>query len=201
MGTFEYKELQTGGSVQIKEAQIGVSGLSLAQPVSANTSYITLSEMGMGSEHLTKAVVSGLPITLANTTGASFGNVALMTFPKGLIHVVGVSVHNFLFDYTDDDGNVTPLAGTMGGDFSLGSTGTSDATLNGTDVNILASTSYDPFSTAVSANSGINAMLDGTSTAITCYINAIVDDGDVADGASDVVEISGTFYFKWYVVR
>lgn len=202
-GTISWKETQSSGSAQDKTLTIGASGLSLAQPLptSASASYVTITELGTGQDHLTKVVVSGLPITLGNTTGVSFGSVGLITFPKALIHIPSVSVVSFLFDYTDDAGNVTPLTGTMGGDFSLGSTATSDATLDGTDVNILASTSYDPFSTAVTANSAINAVLDGTTTAITCYINALVDDGDVSDGASDIVEISGTFYFKWYVIR
>lgn len=200
-GTIEYKDTQTGGSVQIKQMDMGTNGLRLAQPTTAYSSYVTLTEEGLGSNHLTKAVVSGLPITLGNTTGISFGSVALLTFPKGLLHVAVTSVKDFLFDYTDDAANVTPIAGTHGGDFALGSSATADATMNGTEVNILASTSYDPFSTAVSANSAINAVIDGTSTAVTCYINAIVDDSDVGDGASDVVEISGEFYFAWRIVR
>lgn len=184
---------------------MGTSGLVLAQPV-AGSSYITLEEMGVGPRHLTKCTISGQPITLGNTTGISFGSVPLLTFPKGVVHISAVSVDNFLFDYTDDTANVTPIAGTHGGDFSLGSSATADATLNSTEVNILASTSYDPFSTAVDANSAINAIIDGSSTAVTCYINCIVDDTDVGDGASDVIEIGTTavpvyIYIAWSMVR
>lgn len=201
MGTFEYKQSRSGGAVKIRTSQIGSTGLYLAQPV-AGSSYITLEENGIGPQHITKVTVAGQPITLANTTGISFGSVPLLTFPKGVIHIKSVRVQSFLYDLTDDAGNVTPLAGTMGGDFSLGSTATSDATLNSTDVNILASTSYDPFSTAVSATSAIDVLIDGSSTAVTCYCNCIVDDADVADAASDVVEIGTTaapvyFYFSW----
>lgn len=197
-GTFEFSEIQSSGSVQRRTASLGTDGAALAQPVTPFGSYITVEEFGIGSDHLTKLTIAGLPITLGNTSGISFGSKQLITMPKGKIHFISSNVEDFLYDYTDDAGNVTPIAGTMGGDFSLGSTATADATLNSTDVNILASTSYDPFSTAVSANSAINAILDGTSTPISVYLNAIIDDADVADGASDILKVGCTMWFKWY---
>ena len=205
MGTFEYLQSRSSGAVKRRSGQIGTTGLYLAQPV-AGSSYITLEELGIGPQHVTKCTISGQPITVANTTGISFGSVPLLTFPKGVVHIQAVSVDNFLFDYTDDAANVTPIVGTHGGDFSLGSSATADATLNSTEVNILASTSYDPFSTAVDANSAINAIIDGSTTAVTCYINCIVDDSDVADGASDQIEIGTTaapvyVYLSWSMVR
>lgn len=198
MGTFTYKDTNSNGSVKLREAQMGSLGGALAQPTTPFGSYITVTEYGIGSDHLTKLDIAALPLTLANTTGISFGSKQLITMPKGKIHILSSNVEDYLYDYTDDEGNVTPIAGTMGGDFSLGSTATSDATLNSTDVNILASTSYDPFSTAVSANSAINVILDGTSTPVSIYLNAIIDDADVADTASDVIELSCTMWFKWY---
>lgn len=204
-GSFKYLQTRSGGSVKEREAPMGTGGTYLAQPVPASN-YITIEEVGFGSHHISKVSVAAQPITVANTTGISFGSVPLLTFPKGVIHIGVTCVDNFLIDYTDDAGNVTPIAGTMGGDFSIGSTATSDATLNSTDVNILASTSYDPFSTAVDANSAINVLLDGSSTPITAYLNFIVDDSDVADAASDIVKIGTTsvpvyFYFAWKVIR
>lgn len=164
---------------------------------SGNEAYVTVTELTPGPLRITKVVVDSLPITVANTTGVSFGTEPLIQFPSGKIHILSSNVEDFIWGL-ENVGNATPIAGTMGGDISLGSTGTSDATLNSTDVNILASTSYDPFSTPIAANSGINAILDGTSSPITVNLNAIVDDGDVSDAASDVLEANGTFYFAWY---
>lgn len=197
MGTFDYKETQSSGAVKWRTAQIASNGSALAQPSTPFPSYITVEEYGIGPDHLTKLTIAALPVTLGNTTGISFGSKQLLTFPKGKIHIISSNVEDFLWGLTNA-GNATPIAGTMGGDFSLGSTATSDATLNSTDVNILASTSYDPFSTAVSANSGINVILDGTSTASSIYLNAIIDDADVADAASDILELGCTMWFKWY---
>lgn len=191
--TIEYKDVQTGGSVQIKEATFGTSGLAQFIP---NSSYIVATEEGVGNFHRTKLVITALPLTVANTTGISFGNVLLGAFPKGRILVRETVVKDVLYGLTNA-GNVTPIAGTMGGDFALGTTGTSDATLNSTDVNILASTSYDPFSTAVSAIGIINAAFDGRTTATDLYFNGIVDDADVADTASDIVEVNGTIWITW----
>lgn len=162
-----------------------------------NEAYVTISELTKGTVRITKVVVDSLPVTVGNTTGVSFGSEPLVTFPSGKIHILSSNAEDFSWGLANV-GNATPIAGTHGGDISLGSTATSDATLNSTDVNVLASTSYDPFSTPISANSGINAILDGTSTAITVYLNAIVDDADVGNGASDVLEANGTFYFVWY---
>jgi hypothetical protein len=197
MGTFDYKDSNASGSVKIRTAQMGNGGSALVQPTTPFGSYITVSEYGIASDHLTKLTISGLPVTLGNTTGISFGSKQLLTFPKGKIHIVSSNVEDFLWGLTNA-GNATPIAGTMGGDFSLGSSATADATLNNTEVNILASTSYDPFSTAVSANSAINVILDGTTTPISVYLNAIIDDADVADAASDILELSCTMWFKWY---
>jgi hypothetical protein len=202
MATIEYKEVQSGGSVQIKTMQVSDTGVSTLAPSVAGASqgYVTLTEEGIGPFHITKINLGNVPVTLGNTTGISFGSVGLMTFPKGKIHIISSNVEDFLWGL-GNEGNVTPIAGTMGGDIALGSTATADATLNSTDVNVLASTSYDPFSTAISANSAINAILDGSSTAITLYLNAIIDDADVADTASDVLEATGTIRVVWYATQ
>lgn len=194
-GYIEYKDVQSGGSVQFKQAPYP-TGAGAAQFVSANSTYITATEEGVGSFHKTKLVIAGLPITVGNTTAISFGNVLLGSFPKGRIVVRETVVKDVLYGL-GNAGNATPIAGTMGGDFALGTTGTTDSTLNSTDVNILASTSYDPFSTAVSAIGIINAAFDGRTTAVPLYFNAIVDDADVADGASDILEIGATIWITW----
>jgi hypothetical protein len=200
MGTFDYKETLPGGSVKIRQAQMGNFGVSLSQPTTPFPTYITLTEEGIGAFHITKLAISALPVTLGNTTGISFGSKQLITFPRGKVHILSSNVEDFLWGL-GNAGNATPIAGTMGGDFALGSTATADATLNGTEVNVLAATSYDPFSTAVSANSAINVILDGSATPASVYLNAIIDDADVADAASDILELSCTMRLVWYATQ
>jgi hypothetical protein len=165
----------------------------------AGSAYVSVTETSPPGSALRifKAVVTSLPVTLANTTGISFGSALLLTLPStGKFHLLSSNVASFLWGL-GNAGNATPIVDTMGGDFSLGTTATSDATLNSTDVNVMASTSYDPFSAAVTVNSGINAIL---ASGASIYLNAIIDDADVANAASDVLEANGTFYFVGYTL-
>lgn len=197
MATIEVKEVTPSGSVQTKQRSFP-SGLAVAEASASSeaAAYAVVTEEGGGANHITKLVITGLPVTLANTTGISFGTKKLLNFPRGAIHVAAVTVADFSWGL-ENEGNATPIAGTHGGDISLGTTGTTDATLDSTDVNLLASTSYDPISTAISAQQAINAIFDGTATPISVHLNAIIDDADVADAASDVLEANATIYISW----
>jgi hypothetical protein len=190
----------TAGADAVNQS-LAVSGFNAGavDAGSGNSAFLTITELAHpeASVRITKVEVAALPITIANTTGISFGAEPLLTFPAGKIHILSSNVEDFLWGL-ENAGNATPITGLMGGDISLGSTATSDATLNSTDVNILASTSYDPFSAAIAANSAINVILDGTTTPVSVYLNAIIDDADVANAASDVLEANGSFYFVWY---
>lgn len=159
---------------------------------------VTAAESGFGNFRTTVLTLTDLPITVGNTTGVSFGNVKLYDFPEGRHNFLGVQLNDLTVDLTDVL-NVTPIAGTHGGDVSLGTTGTSDATLNGTDVNLMPSTSIDPISAGIADGALVAAatVLDGRTTALDLYLNMIIDDADVADGASDVLLLSGTITVTW----
>jgi len=132
---------------------------------------------------------------VGNTTGASFGGLKLFTFPEGRLLIMGCTA-NLSFVWTGED---IDAAGS--GDFSLGTTISSDATLAGTDVDLLPSSAMlDPFVLGVGTGSGAlvaSAQLDGTSAAKTLNLNIIIDDADVSDAASDVVLVSGTVTVTW----
>lgn len=160
-----------------------------------NGSTVTLQETDAGAFRSVILTLASTPVTVANTTGASFGNVKLYDFPAGRIYLLGGS-SSLTFTWTGED-----IAATGSGDYSIGSTGTADATLNSTDVDMQASTAMlDPFVSGVGTGSGVfasPAAFDGTATAIDMYLNMIIDDADVADGASDTVLVSGTVKFAW----
>lgn len=164
-----------------------------------NGSTVTASERGNSLVHKTVLTLASTPVTVANTTGASFGSVKLYDFPEGRLLVLGV-VATLGFVWTGED---IDAAGS--GDFSLGTTATADATLSGTDVNLLPSTAMtDPAVLGVlAATSGAlaaSAQIDGTSAAVDAYLNIIIDDADVADAASDVVLVSGTVTVVWTLI-
>lgn len=159
---------------------------------------VTAAEGGFGNFRSTVLTLDELPITVGNTTGISFGNVKLYDFPEGRHNFLGVQLNDLAVGL-GDAGNVTPIAGTMGGDVSLGTTGTSDSTLDGTDVNLMPSTSIDPISGGIASGqlAAAATVLDGRTTPLDMYLNMIIDDADVADGAEDVLLLSGTITITW----
>jgi hypothetical protein len=161
-----------------------------------NGSTVSVVEYGVGDViHKTVINFASTPVTVANTTGASFGNVKVYDFPEGRIGVLGATT-SLSFNWAGTD-----IAATGSGDFSFGTTGTADATLSTTDVDIIPSSAMlDPFVAGVGTGTGAlaaSAQFDGTSTAKDVYINIIIDDADVADGASDIVLVTGSLTVTW----
>jgi hypothetical protein len=165
------------------------------QPGAANGATVSSIEYSEGVLRQTVLTLASTPVTVANTTGASFGGVKVYDFPAGRILLLGTTA-NLSFNW---DG--TTIASTGSGDFSMGSTITADATLDTTDVDMLPSTAMlDPFVASVGTGAGAlaaSAQFDGTATAIDANLNLIIDDADVADAASDIVLVSGTITMTW----
>lgn len=193
---FEVKDLAGAPKLQVSKSGLKLYGDHTADGVGApNGSGVTVVEKGNAVIHQTVVSLSSLSVTVANTTGASFGNSKLYDFPEGRILVLGVTA-SLSFNWAGTD-----IAATGSGDFSLGTTGTSDATLNGTDVDLLPSSAMtDPFVAGVGTGTGAlaaSAHFDGTATAKDMYLNIIIDDADVADAASDDVLVTGTVTVTW----
>lgn len=173
-----------------------VNGATTASGVGAkNGATVSVVEKGEGTIHQTVLTLTATPVTVANTTGASFGGVKLYDFPEGRILLLGATA-NLSFSWAGED-----IAADGSGDFSLGSTITADATLDGTDVDMLPSSAMlDPFVAGVGTGTGAlaaSAQFDGTATAKDLNLNIIIDDADVSDGASDVVSVTGTVTITW----
>jgi hypothetical protein len=177
---------------QIKSVDSILTGANLG---TKNGSTVAVAEYGTGYGHTTVFTLTSTPVTVANVTGASFGGLKLYDFPEGRIMIVGGTA-SFSFDWSASD-----IGAAGSGDFSLGTTISADATLGGTDVDIMASTAMlDPFVSGVGTGSGAlvnNTAFDGTGTAKDLNLNIIIDDADVADAASDIVYVTGTITVKW----
>lgn len=136
-----------------------------------------------------------VPVTVANTTGASFGSVKIFDFPLGKIYIIGGG-DNFTFDWSTES-----IVQTGSGDYSIGTTATADATLSSTDANIQASTAMlDPFVAGLGTGAGSLASPtehDGKSTAKDAYLNIIIDDADVSNADTDIVLVSGYLDWNW----
>lgn len=152
-----------------------------------------------GCEPIVKEVLTltDFAVTVANTTGASFGGAKFYDFPEGNYLVYG-AVANLSVNWAGTD-----IGATGSGDFSIGTTATADATINSTDASVIPSSALtDPFVAGVGRGVGVSTgvlFVPGHTTAGDLYLNMIIDDADVADAASDIVLVSGTitlFYVK-----
>lgn len=157
---------------------------------------VVASEHGIaGAIQKTILKFNSVAVTVGNTTGASFGSQKIYDFPLGRILILGGRA-DLTFNWAGQD-----IAAAGSGDFSLGTTATADATLGGTDVDLMASTAMlDPFVLGVGTGVGNlvgNTNFDGTVTAKDMFLNLICDDADVSDGASDIITVNGTIEFSW----
>lgn len=155
---------------------------------------LSVAESYAGSVHTTIFTLAATPITVGNTTGVSFGGVQLYTFPSnGNDLLVLSSVCDLTLGFANG-GNATPIDNADGGDFSMGTTAPDDGTLSGTDANIVSSTSIDPLSGTLIGVKDTQSLLSAGSAA---YFNMLIDDADVGDGASDVLELNGYAVIRW----
>lgn len=165
--------------------------------VSGVATKVTAGESGQGNFRTTTLTLTEMPITVANTTGASFGSQQLYDFPAGRIFILGCTAYFGTIDWNGQ------IAAAGSGDYSLGTTATADATINGTEVDLLPSSAMlDPFVSGVGrSNAGTAlaaaAQFDGTATAKDLFLNVIVDDADVGDTDVDIILFTGTIVVTW----
>jgi len=172
---------------------------------SASAGKVFAEEYGNLFMHQTLLTCVALPVVTGNTTGASFGSKQLYTFPEGYIKIERCTAKFSLITFNTEAGATGDIDGAGSGDYSIGTTATADATLATTDVDLLLSSAMlDPFVVGVGrSNAGTvlaaSALFDGTTTAITSYLNVIIDDADVSDGAaSDNVYFTGEIRITWH---
>jgi hypothetical protein len=184
----------TATTANVTTLNVGTSKATVGNGAK-NGATVTAVEYGNNVLRQTVLTLASTPVTVGNTTGVSFGGVKLYDFPVGRIAVIGATA-NLSLNWAASD-----IADAGSGDFALGSTITEDATLDGTDVDMLPSTAMlDPFVTGVGTAKGAlaaSAQFDGTTEAVDANLNIIVDDADVADASSNIILVSGTVTITW----
>lgn len=181
--------------------------------------YVTQKDSVGATGSMSLFTFTKLPFLVANTTAISFGTLKLFTFPFGRFSINGGSLIFTTVDASRSDltfAQASSVAGTViaaggSGDFSFGTTGTTDSTLNSTDVDLVASTGFiDPFVAGVGNNlatpglvlngpTEFNGSTTATSgTAKSGNLNVIIDDADVSDASSHMLLLTG--YLRIYTV-
>jgi len=140
------------------------------------------------------------PLTFLGATGvAVMATAALAGLPEGNILLLG-AVSNLTFtgptsaDLLDD----------FQGDYGLGTTPATDATITGADVDLIASTVIPAATAEVSANvRGTNAtqvIIDNTDGTAEINLNVLLAVGEVTNGVSVVITVSGTVDIAYIVL-
>jgi hypothetical protein len=159
-------------------------------------------ELGDMAVHRTVLTFTTSPVVMTNNAGvALYGGIgtttttAVYTFPKGLIQILGADCRGTLTLTTA--GALATFASVS----ALGQvTASNDATLAGTEANILASTSSSAAVAKAAVVKNISliapaAPLDGTVTAIPMFLNFVV--ANDASNSTGVGTFGGTCTITW----
>jgi hypothetical protein len=165
------------------------------------TGTISVKEYGNVVQHRTILTFTASPVVLTNNAGvALYGGIgtttttAVYTFPKGAIQIVGADCRGSLTLTT-----ATALA-TYASVNSLGTvTAANDATLTGTEANILASTSATAAVAKVAEVKSFSLAnvvpYDGTTTAMPMFLNFVV--ANDASNGTGVGTYTGSCTVTW----
>lgn len=128
-----------------------------------------------------RLALSALAIAVAGATGVGFGSAVVADLPEGNILLLG-AVATLQFT-----GPASGALATFDGDFGIGSTPASDATLTGADVDVIASTAIGAATASVSpvvrATNATQVILDNTAGDLELNLNLLIDDASIsADG-------------------
>lgn len=156
-------------------ARAGISGGS-GTPAGAGVSASDGRALG-GNVQVAQLQLRDTPVVMADQAGVvAFGSLKIFDMPAGLVQIMGV-----VADLALTKSSAGVIA-TWDGDASIGSApAAGDATLTGTEANIVPSTPTPQAvagATTADMKSTAGVMLDGTATPVDLYLNLLVDDAD-----------------------
>lgn len=145
-------------------------------------------------------VMNAVPFTTTGATGVGWGTVVVGDLPQGNILLLGAVGY---FQLTSAHASV---GATFNATVSLGSAPTADATLNGAEVDILASAALgaatakvSPLGRLASSASIGGVVLDNTDDSLELNLNVTIPDADIsADGVTFTV--SGVIHLAYSVL-
>lgn len=137
----------------------------------------------------------------ATGTAVGFGTLVLEGLPEGNILLHGAVLSDFVAQGSGSDAN---LAATWDGDYGVGSTPADDATISGTDVDIIASTAFGAATAEVSPTGRVaNAtpvIIDNTAGTGEVNVNVLIDAANITDDESVVLTLSGRLDIAYTVL-
>lgn len=144
--------------------------------------------------------VKDVAVSVAGTSGVGWGTAVIGDLPEGNILLLGAVSY---FTFTGPTS--ASLSDTFDGDYAIGSAPTADATLSGSEVDIIQSTSLgaataevSPRARGTSAGSAAGVILDNTNGSLELNLQLLVDDADIS--ATVAMTASGTLYLSYIVL-
>jgi hypothetical protein len=188
------------GVVKIKNEPLGDAAVKNIQKILVPESIATVTEYGGEYGFRTSVIEFTKAANLVTRAGASddgYGSLKLATFPKGRIWIHGAVGTLSNVDVSGSDN----ISDTGSGDYSFGSTATSDTTLDNTDINMGSSAALNDFVAGVGAAAASSvlaegALFDGSITAVPVYLNMIFDAGNVTTG-NGTADLAGKITIQW----
>lgn len=120
-----------------------------------------------------------VPITVDGASGVGFGNAVIGDFPQGNILFLGAVSYLQVSIVT-----AAGVQATFDGDYAIGTTPTADATLSGTEVNIVASAPLGAATAGVSPvarSTGVTAAIfDNTDDSLELNCGVLIDDANIS---------------------
>ena len=159
----------------------------------------SLGRSGAQSQIISKIQISVNTTVTVTATGAAigFGSVVLNGLPEGYLKMIGAAA-SLDFSGSGSDAN---LSDTWSGDFGIGTTPASDATITAGDVDIIASTALGAATAEVAptvvAYNGTDAVIDNTANDLEMNLNVLIDAADITDSQSVDLTVTGVVEFTF----
>lgn len=141
-------------------------------------------------------------VVTVSATGSAigFGSAVIRGLPEGNVQLIGAVA----FVGLSGSGSDANLAATWSGDYGIGTTPASDATISGTDVNIIGSTAIGPATAEaiapVRAANDTPAIFDNTDGSLELNLNVLVDAANIVDDESVDLTASGYLSLAYVVL-
>lgn len=139
-----------------------------------------------------------------NVTGATgvaqFMTTVVGDLPAGNILLLGAVAYLML----SGPGGSANLTDDFEGDYAIGTSPTADVTLNGTEVDIIASNALGPAVAEVQplkrATNATQAILDNTDGSLELNLNILIDADEVTNAQTVAIRAQGALYLSYVVL-
>lgn len=146
--------------------------------------------------------IENTPVTVTggSSTNPGTGQLVIGDFPEGNILFLG-AVSYIQVAGSGSDANISD---TWDGDYGIGTVPNANATLSGTDVDIIGSTAFGAATAEVSplarGTGNTVAIFDNTDGSLELNLNILTDDNHVTDSTAVTMTVNGTVHLIYSIL-